>query len=110
MSRVSIAAAPEAVEVDLWGALFYTQRVTRTRQKALAELEAKARELDESENTDTDTLVELYGQILDQLLEPETGKRKKASAHITERWKADDLTIPELEDFIERLGEANRPT
>jgi hypothetical protein len=109
---IRIAGAHESVEVDLWGALFYTQRITRTRQKALnalqQEIEQHAAQEDSADIEDA--RVDLYSKILDVILEPAEGKRKKASAHIAEKWQADDLTIPELESFIEALGEASRPT
>jgi hypothetical protein len=110
---VTINTDHESVEVDLWGALFYTQRITRSRQKEITRIEREVDALQSAEQAaddGDDQIVSLLGQMLDAMLEPAEGKRKKASAHIVERWEADALTIAELTGFMERLGEAVRPT
>src|SRR5690242_18972433 len=111
MHGVSIAdslTAPE-VEVELWGALFTVVPVTRTRQKAIQEIERELNDLDETVDQ-TDKAVELMAPMRDQLLVPQQGKRKTASAHIIEKWNADELSYSQLEAFIKRLGMASRPT
>ena len=104
---VSITTAHESVEVDLWGAVFHTQRVTRSLEKEIARLEKAAEAVDPG---DIDAEVRLLVEMLDVLLVPEDGKRKKASAHIIEKWEADEITRAELLGFIDRLVQAGRPT
>jgi len=105
---LSIAADHESVEVDLWGALYYTQRITRSRAKEITRLEQAAQEIDGNDTLDEQ--VKLLAELLDQILEPAEGKRKKASAHILAKWEQDALTYEELTDFIDRVAEAGRPT
>lgn len=107
---VSITTDHESVEVDLWGALFYTQRVTRSRQKEITRIEKAAEEIDMSAADAVDQMVRARAELLDQILKPAEGKRKQASAHIIAKWEADELTFAELDGFVDRLAEAVRPT
>lgn len=105
MARVAIGAQVDTYEVDLWGTLYEAKPATRTvaiRGKELVE------QLTETE--DQDEAVKLYGQILDLRLSPANGKRTKASAVIDRQWQGDKVTISQLDQLIEDLAEADRPT
>jgi hypothetical protein len=109
MTRVSIAASEiDSIEVDLWGTIFHTVPVTRTRQRTLLDLQKKYQELEEDA---TDEGVALMAQMLDHWLAPEPGKRKKPSDIILQKWEADELTFVQLTALLENLTEAvGRPT
>lgn len=96
-----------SVDVDLWGKVFETVPATRTVYAAITALEHK---LDEIPDDQLDDQVAVIAEILDQRLKPAGQGRKKASEIVVEKWAADELTIAQLYDFAERLGEADRPT
>lgn len=110
MARVSISAAEtEAVEVDLWGTVFTTVPVTRTRQRAIKELDRELRALDANDDESEDQAVKLMAGMLDHMLAPEPGKRKKPSDLIVAKWEADDLAFRQLERLFDDLSEAAAP-
>lgn len=111
MSRISIQQAFEPVEVDLWaddgGALYNTKPVTRSVSQKVQEIQGKAAELPDDAD---DAAVELLAQVFDALLVPANGGRKKPSAVVMAKWKADKVSQPELFAFVDNLTEASRPT
>jgi hypothetical protein len=96
-----------SVDVDLWGKKFETVPPTRSVLQQIAALEGKLREIPDDQ---TDDLVELLAQIIDLRLKPAGQGRKTASACILEKWNADELTVGQLIDFSEAVGDADRPT
>ena len=110
MARVSIAAAEaDEVEVDLWGTLFHTVPVTRTRQRAIRDLDEQFKALqtaDPAPEDAEDQAVKLMSQMLDHWLAPEPGKRKKPSDLICQKWEADELAFGQLNRLLEDLSEA----
>lgn len=107
MGRISIADSLETFEVDLWGRIFESVPVTRSVQMRATELERGEGEALESE--EPDEIVAYLGKILDLRLKPAKGARKAASEVIAEKWQADELSIPTLLAFVQRLGEADDP-
>lgn len=109
MTRVSIAEAVEPVEVDLWaddgGALFTVKPATRSVLKKADEVMEKLDAIKDDEQA-----VGMLAEMLDLRLVPANGKRTKASTIVTRKWEADELTLPQLIRFGERLSEAERPT
>lgn len=103
MTRIAIDAAPvtEAPEFDLWGSVFTLRPLTRS-------VEAKVKETLERADAalDSDQAVEMLGEMLDHLLAPEAGKRKKASAFVVAKWQADELAIDQIETFVDKVREA----
>lgn len=95
-----------SVDVDLWGKAFETVPPVRSVSMKIAELE---RELDEA-GDDNDKVVTLVSQVLDLRLKPAGNGRKKAGDLVVEKWQADELTLDALLDFVNALGEADRPT
>ena len=112
MSRIAIAAAESLeFEVDLWGTVFKTVPVTRTRAREITRLQRELNALEEDADNADDEAVRLMAELLDHMLAPEPGKRKKPSQLIVEKWNADDLAFKQLVDFYEQIGEAaKRPT
>lgn len=112
MAVLSIAAAEvDAVEVDLWGTEFATVAITRTRARAIRDLQTEYADLDEDRDDVNDEIVRLFSLMLDQMLAPAPGKRKKPSEVIEAKWKADELTLSRLISFVEELADAvQRPT
>lgn len=106
MSRVSIAPAgdQDVLEVDLWGTVFHRVPVTRSRQRALADLERQVQDIKEDEAGADDAAVSLMSQMLDQILKPAEGDAL-ASSLIVEKWEADELTFGRLSAFIEEVAE-----
>lgn len=100
--RVSIARNYEPVEVDLWGETFYTRARTKQLEK---QVEAIMKKFEEG-------LVKMIGQTLDHYLQPaENGDApsQKPSEVILEKFKADELTLDDLQAFSQRLAEAENP-
>lgn len=97
---IQIAQAYEPVEVDLWGELHKTRPVTRSVEKAIA----KATEKLDAAGT-TDLQVKCLAEIISLRLE----RSAAAAAAIDKKWKADELAVPQLVAFAERLAEADRP-
>ena len=106
MSRVAIAPAgdQDTLEVDLWGTVFHRVPVTRSRQRALADLERQVRDIKEDEAGADDVAVALMGNMLDQILKPVEGDGS-ASSLIVEKWEQDELTFGRLSAFIEEVAE-----
>jgi hypothetical protein len=111
MARIGLARAYSPVEVDLSpngsGSLLYeTVDIVRSGARKAADFEIKLETA-----TDPDEYVKAVAELLDLKLVPKAPNRKKASTVIKEQWKADQLSIPALEKFLDALGEEdNRPT
>jgi hypothetical protein len=120
MGRRVVAArkAYDPAEVDLWseedddlpGGVFETYEMVRSRARKFDELMAKAEAVDENDDdVGIDQLVELLADLFDVLLRPK-GHRKLASKIIVERYQADKLSIPTIEDLVQEIAVAARPT
>lgn len=112
MARVAIAASEvDSIEVDLWGTIFHTVPVTRTRQRAIKDLDRDLKAIDEDADDAEDQAVRVMADMLDHWLAPEEGKRKKPSALIWEKWEGDALAFAQLTQLFENIAEAaDRPT
>ena len=110
MTRVSIAASEiDSIEVDLWGTLFHTVPVTRTRQRAIRDLRRDLIAIEDDANDAEDRAVRLMAEMLDHMLAAEPGKRKKPSAVVWEKWEADEMAFKQLETLFEDIAEAAAP-
>jgi hypothetical protein len=109
MNRRAAITVPELgdVTVDLWGREFTATPATRTVVKQVTVLQERVYQLDDEQ---ADAIVDLLAQVIDLRLKPKGQARKKASEIIKEKWEADALTLHQLFAFMERLGEADRPT
>jgi predicted phage gp36 major capsid-like protein len=104
MATISVAQATETNEADLWGEIFKIKPQT----KAVLEAADKAQEeyLKAVEKAETsDDVVRAIALLLDVRLEPPQGKRVKASTVVLKKWDANELTLPELRAFSERVAE-----
>jgi len=113
MTRIAItdAGGPKGVEVELWDdVIFDLVPITRSRQRALDELQKQFEEIDENAEDAVDKAVDLLAKILDVQLKPTNGHRKLASAFVVAKWRADELTSDQLMTFVQRVAEAGRPT
>lgn len=111
MSAISIARAYNPVEIDLWGAKYETIDVPRSGLKKVTKLETEVAGLqsgaiDVPEDSDElDVLVEKIGELLDVKLVAVGGGKSKPSTHIKKKWRADELTLPQLLGFMDEVGE-----
>lgn len=106
MTRLSIDQGYEPVEVDLWNNDFHTRPSTRSTAKLATTITEKLSE----PGVDEDATVKLICELLDMRLVPAAGKRTKASTLIIRKWENDELSLPQLIDFVGNLGDADRPT
>lgn len=105
MSRVSIGkTSREEVEVDVWGVAYTLQPSTRAVVKAVLPLEQKL-----EDSHDPDEIVDVLAQMIDLKLKAVNGGGK-ASTHIKKKWKSNEMTLADLEDFATDLADAERPT
>jgi hypothetical protein len=95
-----------SVDVDLWGKAFETVPPVRSVSLKLEELQRQFNDVDD----DGDKIVDLTAQILDLKLKPAGNGRKNAGDLVREKWQADELTLNQLLDFLNAIGEADRPT
>lgn len=101
MTRVSITSNPfEAIEVELWDVIYKTVRPTRSVELKVFELEAKA-----DQATDLDEMVDILAQIFDAGLEPVNGSKTKPSTLIKKKWKADEVTVDDLQRVSRQIQE-----
>ncbi len=111
MTRIAIDTAFDPIEVDLWGSLFETRSMPRSRARKARAIGTKIQALMKSEPPDDETaekeeeeLVGLYGELFDlKLASAEPGKRRKPSSILRERWEEDKLTGEGLAAFIGKL-------
>lgn len=130
---VSITAY-EPIDIDLWGEKFETVDSTRGAQKKATKLqreflrfvdegpdpaELEAVEGDEDKEDElidklTGEAVVKMGKLLDLKLQAVDGSKRKASTVLKKKWESEDLTIAQLQRFLDNVrsaeGEANRPS
>lgn len=97
---------PEPLRVDLYDKQFTLRRVTRSVQREIERVELALREAD-----DGDTVVDLLAEGMDALLKPDQ-HRTTARKLISDRWKADELSVGDVNQFFLDLQEkaaAERP-
>jgi uncharacterized protein (DUF2236 family) len=100
MSPIQIASPYEPVEVDLWGEVYRTVRITRSVEKTLDKIRA---ETEKAETTDQ--AVKGFAKLIATYLGDD-----KVVQVIDAKWKADEITVTELTDFVAAVVEADRPT
>jgi hypothetical protein len=104
MAKISLGAGSfEGVQVDLWGHAYKTVRITRSVQN---NVDKSLRKLDDAETADA--AVKVLADVIDARLVPENGAGP-ASKLIMEKWKADDLSLDQLQKFQADLEEAEAP-
>ena len=97
---------PDPIRVDLYDKPFTLRRVTRSVQQEIERVEKALRDAD-----DGDTVVDLLGEGMDALLKPDQ-HRTPAKKLIADRWKADELSVGDVNRFFIDLQEkaaAERP-
>lgn len=100
---------PESIEVEIAEGLVYNKLApTKSIQQKITNAINSAESAD-TEDADPDEVVELFGEIYDLLLRPAGGNKKKASTFIKEQWNNDAMTLEQISEHLERLGEI-RPT
>jgi hypothetical protein len=102
MTRVAIEQDHTPVEVDLWGTVFEAKPLSRSLS---GDWDEAMQRVWEAENDDDS--VRLLGAALDIRLKPTGGGKKKPSAVLAEKWKADKLTVPQVNAFIQALNKAD---
>lgn len=95
------------VTVDLWGREYIASPATRALIAKVTALQARIYALDDSQ---ADEMVTLMCEALDLRLKPKGQARKKASELVKEKWEAEAITLHQIFAFMERVGEADRPT
>ena len=108
MAAISISDVFRPVEVDLWGHLFKTVKVTKT---VAAGLKTQYDVISEA-GDDEGKIVEAIGRLLDLRFEQADQKRKAPSVLVSERYEAGDLSVEdELLPFMWSVfGGDDRPT
>lgn len=105
MARVTIAEASSEQVCELWGEEFEIRLTTRAQQEKIEEaLKAYRDKLREAK--DGDDVVAAHCILIDARLKPIAPKRRQASAVILEKWKADQLSVGQLEQLTADLAEA----
>lgn len=94
------------VEVELFGEIYHVIPVTKSVQ---AKAQAHEDKLDEAVQS-MDDLVRYYGGGLDLRLSTTRPAQPKASKVVTDAWKADKITMPELQHVLDSIVESDRPT
>lgn len=97
----------QEIEVDFFGHEFVLLVCTKPRQEAIDRLLEEVEKLDSRE----ETLAKMR-EMVDVVLAPAAGKRKKASTVLTEVWDGGKLTWSQLEGATGELISAaqNPPT
>lgn len=117
MSRtIGIPDSAETVEVDLFGTIYTTVPLTRSREIAVEEIRQQVEKLkpDDFETVDAanKAAATLFCKQADEFLRPPEGKRKKASALLLTAYLEDKMTFRQLEQLLQDIAEAvaDRPT
>jgi hypothetical protein len=115
MTRIAIDTAFDPIEVDLWGTLFETRSMPRSRARKARGIGLKIEALMKSEPADDETaereeeeLVGLYGELFDLKFAAADGGRRKPSTLLKQRWEDDKLTGEGLAAFVGKLTLAER--
>jgi hypothetical protein len=104
MAKISLGAGTfEGVEVDLWGSLYKTVRITRSVQN---KVDKALKKLDDTQ--DADAAVKVLADVIDARLEPQNGAGPPSKL-IVEKWKTDELSLDQLQQFQADLDEAEAP-
>lgn len=88
-------------EIGVFGKVYTTRRVSRSVNKQINEINEKIRAA-----AGDDEAFEALAELMDLLLEPEKGKRKKAGDVLREKWEADELFLDQINAFSESVVEA----
>lgn len=100
--------SPEPVKVDLFDHVYELRQITRSVQKNLE----RAQKALESDAEQADKIVPALAGALDVLLAPVGDETQPAKQVLEEAWKADKLTLSQLNELFNSLQEAAvaRPT
>lgn len=101
--RIGADTRPEPDIVELFDHKFTVRRVTRSVQKALEAVDKKLREMGES--ADGDKVIAIMSEGLDAMLEP-NGKQAPAKKVLADAWKADELSLDQLNQLYESVQES----
>lgn len=100
--KVEIQGKDEAIH------RFDTVTLTRSKEKKLADTLERAGGFD-STTTDEEAL-KIYLDMIDEMVEPEKGKRTKASKVLLELWQVEEIESMDIIDFLNDLVVNRRPT
>jgi len=101
---------PKKVEIDGKDEATYVfetapvyKSVERELNDAFADIE------DENEGTEENVMFEVVGALIDKLVVPVGGKKKKASEVLKELWDADLIEFADVTDFLGSVSTQRRP-
>jgi hypothetical protein len=109
MASISIAdyGRTRPVEVDLWGHIFeYVPFTKSSESRILDELAAVDKGFAGEDRTKHAVQARLFASRMDIRLKKSPGGKKKASVLVREKWKADDFTMPQADQFWAAVEEA----
>lgn len=101
--RIGADNLPEPDVVEVFDHKFTIRRVTRSVQKGLEAVDRKLRSAQDED--DSDKIVALMAEGLDALLEP-NGKATPAKKVLMDLWKADDLSLDQINRLYEAVQES----
>jgi hypothetical protein len=87
---------------------FKTVPLTRSVEKKLGDTLERAGEFDQ-QTTDEDAL-RIFLDMIDEMVEPEQGKKTKASKVLLDLWKSEEIESADVIAFLNDLVENRRPT
>lgn len=115
MPRVTLAAATDTVEADVFGRIYELRAVTRSVEEKLRAVADKAGDQD-VDDMDGDAFVAYVGEVFDVLLKPAgPDNRTLASKAVLDAWKGEKVTRSGIWEFLTDLqrngtGGDERPT
>jgi hypothetical protein len=108
MARMKLGDLPEAHQVEMWGTFYNVRPLTRSVQKKVIEFAKNTEHLAESD--DNDEVAEAIIAYIDLRLENTNGSTSKPGTVVRKKWKAEEVTIAQLEEFVGSLDETDDPT
>lgn len=107
MNSIAISRAYKPVEIDLWGSKFETVDLPRSASKRAVEVSEEVTAMREDlGHADWDELVAKIGEGLDIRLQAVAGGKKKASSLLKAKWKADEISLNRIFEFLAEVATA----
>lgn len=112
--RVTLAAATDTVEADVFGRVYELKPVTRSVEEKLRAIADEAGDKD-FDDLDGDEFIAYVGKVFDALLKPAGEHRTLPSKAVLEAWKGEKVTRAQVWEFLQDLqrngtGGEERPT
>lgn len=117
MKRITLAAATDTVEADVFGRIYELRQVTRSVEEKLRAIAGEAGDKD-VDDMDGDAFIAYVGEVFDVLLKPAgPDNRTAASKALLDAWKGEKVTRAGVWEFLTDLqrngngaGGDERPT